>query len=113
MARLGGHLGVSRTVRRMKKFVWWSRLAQDVREYIDKCLICKRVYQHPSAPTVLQILSKPRLFQLVSLDFVGPREVNGIKSHYIVAIDHASRFIASVTSSSPTASAAISFLHEN
>ena len=101
VSRFGGHLGVSRTVRRMKKFVWWNRLAQDVREYVDKCLICKRVHQHPSAPTVLNILTKPRLFQLVSLDFVGPREVNGVKSHYIVSIDHASRFVASTLSLFP------------
>lgn len=103
---------MGRTISRMKQWVWWKGLAQNVREYIDKCLICKRIHQRPPTSSVLQVLTKPSLFQLVSLDFVGPREVVGVQYYYLVAVDHASRFIVSSLVSDTSTAAVVRFLQE-
>eukprot|EP00914_Ancora_sagittata_P023133 GHVO01045845.1.p1 GENE.GHVO01045845.1~~GHVO01045845.1.p1 ORF type:complete len:115 (+),score=4.23 GHVO01045845.1:272-616(+) len=66
LGQFGGHLGSRRTIRRMKKKV------------------------------LRGILEKPRPFELVSLDHVGPREWFGKEVTYLVMIDHASRFAMAV-----------------
>lgn len=68
-------------------------LAQDVSSYIDNCLVCKRFHKArkvPKVPSVLQLLTKPHVFQLISLNFVGPTRVGTATFECMVSIDHAS-----------------------
>lgn len=88
----GGHSGVNRTVRRMRNWVWWSTMNKDTREYIGACIFCLRRFT-PKVRTLRGALTRPRAFELISLDYVGPRLVCGVKFWYLVIIDHASRFV--------------------
>jgi len=92
-SRYGGHSGIGRTVRRMRQFVWWRGMHQDTTKYISQCLPCKRHRPPTTIKTFKGVLSKPQPMQVVSLDFVGPRIWGCRKVYYIVAIDHASRFM--------------------
>lgn len=110
-SRFGGHLGVGRTVRRLQQWVWWPGLAQDARKYISGCLICVKRHQRPAFPSLSGVLSRPAPFQLISLDYVGPRNVHGVNYWYLVSIDHYSRFVVTdAISCPPTAAHVVEFL---
>eukprot|EP00921_Rhytidocystis_pertsovi_P011663 GHVQ01018889.1.p1 GENE.GHVQ01018889.1~~GHVQ01018889.1.p1 ORF type:complete len:226 (-),score=2.53 GHVQ01018889.1:521-1198(-) len=87
-----GHAGVNKTLRRMKKWIWWLGMAKDVRDYINGCIICKR-QQRPQPPRLLRnVLSKPLPLQMVPCDLVGPRSLGGreftyCKLHSLRALD--------------------------
>ena len=96
---LGGHMGVARTFRRMKCWVFWPKMKVDIAKYISQCLPCKRVGA-PAVPYLKDVLTRPFPGQLVSVDHVGPREWLSQKVWYLVLIDHCSRFVmANVVSS--------------
>ena len=102
---LGLHLGINRTCRRLSSFVWWPKLNQSVSAYIGACLVCVRKLTPTRLATLSGVLSRPLPLQLISLDFVGPRPwPNNISYYYLVIIDHASRFIVTVSTSSPPTS---------
>ena len=88
----GGHCGVNRTVRRMRNWLWWPAMKKDVAEYVKQCLICVRRGIRISK-TFKGLLTKPTAFQLISLDYVGPRTFGGTQWNYLVVIDHATRFL--------------------
>eukprot|EP00921_Rhytidocystis_pertsovi_P005297 GHVQ01009158.1.p1 GENE.GHVQ01009158.1~~GHVQ01009158.1.p1 ORF type:complete len:554 (+),score=58.34 GHVQ01009158.1:240-1664(+) len=92
-SRYGGHAGVNKTVRRMKKWVWWKGMSQYMQAYISGCLICRRQQRPEPVRLLKNVLVKPLPLQMVSCDLVGPRVVQGQEFHYCVIIDHASRFI--------------------
>jgi transposase InsO family protein len=91
-SRYGGHAGVNRTARRMRNWVWWPQLTRDVSQYVGSCIYCLR-RTPPRVKTIKGALTRPGLFDLVSVDYVGPRTVNGIDYHILVLVDHASRFV--------------------
>lgn len=100
-SRHGGHQGVNKTVRRLRKWVWWPSLNGDVASYVQGCLICQRMHAPPRRLVLTYVLEKPSPFELISLDCVGPRSWWGVQKYYLSVIDHASRFV--VTSASDSA----------
>lgn len=64
----------------------------DVRDYIGACVFCLRQFT-PKVRTIRGALLRPRSFELISLDYVGPRTVGGVQFWYLVVIDHASRYV--------------------
>lgn len=71
---IGGHQGVSRTSRRLKKQFSWRGLKQDVRNYIKTCTLCQKnkiSNKHVRSPMVVTSTSS-RPFEKVILDIVGP-----------------------------------------
>lgn len=111
VSKYGGHCGVNRTIRRMHKWVWWQGLAQDVREYVNQCMICIRRRPAPRR-SLIGVLSKAFPFELISVDFVGPRLWHGEEFSYIVVIDHASRYVMAGVVRGTTTESAISFLRD-
>ena len=101
-SKYGGHTGVNRMIRRMRLWVWWKGYSQDVKAYVGACLVCiRRVL--PKQQTLRGLLTRPMPFQLVAIDYVGPRIIAGKTWHYLVLIDHASRFIMAAATESATA----------
>ena len=68
-------------------------MGQCVREYVGGCLICKRTQKPQPVRYLKNVLTKPLPLQMISCDLVGPRRVGGSEFHYLVIIDHASRFL--------------------
>jgi hypothetical protein len=58
-SRWGGHIGVGKTIRRLKSWVWWPGMAQDVQDYVKQCLVCIRHSAPPRAITTIGMLSRP------------------------------------------------------
>eukprot|EP00923_Selenidium_pygospionis_P023959 GHVN01041665.1.p1 GENE.GHVN01041665.1~~GHVN01041665.1.p1 ORF type:complete len:140 (-),score=6.30 GHVN01041665.1:197-616(-) len=62
--------------------------------------------------TTTMVLTKPNPFELVSVDFVGPRSLWGQEWHYVVLIDHCSRFVVTKAVQSANGDSAIQALRE-
>ena len=93
IGKYGGHNGVNKTIRRMQRWVWWPRLAQNVQEFVRNCLICIRLAIPQPSRLLVSVLSKPLPLQTVSMDFVGPLNWSGKSVNCCVIIDHATRFM--------------------
>ena len=37
----GGHLGVNKTLERMKRVFWWGGMVKDITEYVQSCQACQ------------------------------------------------------------------------
>lgn len=92
LGRLGQHASARRMTKRMRQWVHWPKMAQDISHYVNGCIICKRL-SVPKRRYVLGALSEPFPLEMVSLDHVGPRRWNGKQYWLLVIIDHASRFM--------------------
>ena len=89
----GGHQGVNRTVNRLKRYVGWPNLQQDVEEFIRQCPVCNTIKPVKSLPGTIGALNNPHLFHMISMDLFGPRKYHGQYVHVLVIIDHFSRFM--------------------
>eukprot|EP00917_Polyrhabdina_sp_WS-2016_P003499 GHVP01007851.1.p1 GENE.GHVP01007851.1~~GHVP01007851.1.p1 ORF type:complete len:184 (+),score=19.55 GHVP01007851.1:632-1183(+) len=71
-SKFGGHHGIGKTKRRIARSCWWPNIAKDVQSAINNCLPCKR-HRPNNIKSLRGILSKPMLFQMLSLDYIGSR----------------------------------------
>eukprot|EP01071_Lankesteria_metandrocarpae_P012085 Lankesteria_metandrocarpae@DN5491_c1_g1_i1.p1 len=87
----------------MRKYMWWPDMKVFIGEYIKKCLICARL-RPVQGRTLRGLLEKPVLFQMVSLDYVGPFMWFNKDCWVLFIVDHASRFaVTELFDSKPTA----------
>eukprot|EP00923_Selenidium_pygospionis_P010810 GHVN01018939.1.p1 GENE.GHVN01018939.1~~GHVN01018939.1.p1 ORF type:complete len:230 (-),score=3.33 GHVN01018939.1:428-1117(-) len=70
----------------------WPNMGDAVRKYVKACIPCAR-NRWPVQSTVTMVLSKPQPIELVSLDYVGPRNNNGKNYSYLATTDHCTRFV--------------------
>ena len=91
----GGHCGVGRTVKRMKRWIWWPYLAKSTQEFIKTCWVCRRRGQPSVGNTeVMGSLQKPVSLDTISLDLIGPRKWHDKTYYILVVIDHCTRFMS-------------------
>ena len=112
-SRYGGHQGVTRTANRMRRFVWWPKLQASVQDFIASCPICNSLKPLRRTGGTVGALDRPRLFQLVSMDYVGPRTYNNKTWSIFVMIDHYSRFMVTTVAPQQTAGGAITSLRDH
>ena len=101
-SKYGGHQGITRTTKRMKKFVWWPNLQKDVQAFINSCPVCGTFKPKRSDGGVEGALNCSQLFHTISLDFIGPRKIHGVKFWILVIIDHYSRYMVAVPTEDTT-----------
>lgn len=94
---LGGHQGISRTIKRIKQHHQWKGLKKDVKEYIKSCQSCQRNKSSNKTtrqPMVISTTaSKP--FEKIFLDIVGPLPTSNRQNNYILTIqDDLTKFSA-------------------
>ena len=85
-SRLGGHLGINRTLMKIRQRFYWPRCKTDVIRWCRECAICAQVKPGPGyRATLQQSLVRHRLDR-VALDILGelPQTDNGNK--YILVI---------------------------
>lgn len=91
---LGGHTGVYKTYKRIRKQFKWKHMMRDIREYVKKCLICQKNKSGKQTKMEMMIsdtAQKP--FEKVYLDIVGPLPVSEKGSKYILTfLDDLTRF---------------------
>lgn len=102
---LGGHAGISRTIKRLKLNYNWRHLKRDVKRHIKQCEICQRNKTHNKTKQPMLITStviKP--FERICLDIVGPLPKTLIGNMYILTIqDELSRYALAIALSSTDA----------
>ena len=85
-----GHLGVDKTIEKIKQRFFWINLSRDVKKFIRECYDCQKakppkVYCKPK----LVPLAPSRTLQLVTMDMAGPLPTTKEGHKYILAIcDH-------------------------
>ncbi|KAL4100717.1 hypothetical protein QTP88_020751 [Uroleucon formosanum] len=92
---MGGHQGVSRTIKRVKQHYTWKGLKKNVQAYIASCSSCQKNKSNNTTthqPMVITTTaSKP--FERIYLDIVGPLTVSEKQNSYILTIqDNLTKF---------------------
>ena len=85
----GGHLGITRTFRKIANRYYWPTLWQDIVDYIKQCPACQQDKVRRRSPGLAQtkIEAPTRPFEIVSVDFVGPLEQSADFKYILTMID--------------------------
>ena len=90
----GGHLGIDKTLDKIKARFYWVGMAKDVKRYVTECHFCqatKAPKSYPVAPLQPILPSKP--MNLVTMDLIGPLKETARGNQYILnIIDHLSKY---------------------
>ena len=82
---LGGHLGVSKTLKRISAQVQWKGMRKDVREYIRKCESCQKNKSSKKIKIPMAITTtSTKPFQKIFLDVVGKLPTSYKNNSYIL-----------------------------
>lgn len=81
-----GHLGVSRTLARIRQKYYWPKLLHTVQHYVKTCRDCQRRKTPPLKPAgLLQPIKPPNApFQQVGMDLLGPFPTSTKGNRWIV-----------------------------
>jgi len=116
LSPLGGHQGISRTIKRIKLHHTWKGLNKDVIEFIKKCSSCQfnksSNYTTQQPMVVTSTAAKP--FEKIFLDIVGPLETTTEGNSYILTMqDDLTKFSAAVPLVNHTANSIAKAFVEN
>jgi hypothetical protein len=95
----GGHLGMNRTYERIKLFVSWPGMKQEIEEYVRRCEVCqKNKITQNKTKMPLQITTTPDVvWEKCSLDIVGPLTTTVDGNKYLLTFqDELSKFTLAV-----------------
>jgi transposase InsO family protein len=82
------HLGISKTTDRIRLRYYWPKMTSEIKEYVNKCEICK------ASKTTTQNLTPPMgkmkqaegPWQLISADYIGPFVMSKKRNQYLLVI---------------------------
>ncbi|KAD4180155.1 hypothetical protein E3N88_28746 [Mikania micrantha] len=91
---MGGHGGFLKTYKRVSLQFFWPKLKQDVRTYVQECLICQQQkYETLAQAGLLQPLRIPnRVWEDISLDFIVGLPVSHRVDTIMVVVDRLSKY---------------------
>ena len=82
-----GHLKVNKLLQFLKLRYFWTSMAKDVKEFVDKCNVCSKMSPFVNFRPLKPVeVNYP--FELVSLDTAHVTMPSGNKKYIVVAIDH-------------------------
>jgi hypothetical protein len=66
-----GHKGVASTLAKALDRFWWKRIRQDVKDFCESCVVCRRAKIRPQmVATLYPLLVPPRPWHTVGLDYL-------------------------------------------
>ena len=90
------HLGVQRTLDKVRRYFWWRGMTGDIREFVESCPTCQlEKTDHTMKKESLQSLTLPKVkWQEVSIDFITdlPAEKNAEDS-IMTIVDRATKMV--------------------
>ena len=109
----GAHLGLRKTLAKLRMRYWWPTFKKDVANYIQSCPKC----QLSKAPRIkpaglmsfIDIPSSP--FETVQIDFWGPVTMSQGKKYILTLTDSFSKWLIAVATADCTALTAAKFLY--
>ena len=104
-----GHLGVTRTLDRIRKRFFWPQMRKSIETYIRRCDTCvKRKTPVPTAnngPIPLQSLEVGEPFTFWALDYMGPLpETRRGNKHILALMDHFTKWCETFSTADKNAS---------
>lgn len=100
---MGGHSGVDKTTRRIKRTFYWKGLKKDVQFFISECSVCQRFKGknvHP--PGLLQPLPIPeKVWSDISMDFIEGLPKSHGKTTIFVVVDRLTKYAHFMSLSHP------------
>ncbi|MCH79693.1 Ty3/gypsy retrotransposon protein [Trifolium medium] len=71
-SHIGGHAGISRTLARIQAQFYWKHMREDIKNYVQKCIICQQAKSLTSKPAgLLQPLPIPtQVWEDIAMDFI-------------------------------------------
>ncbi|KFD59504.1 hypothetical protein M514_08725, partial [Trichuris suis] len=108
-----GHLGVEKTVNRLRKRYWWPNIMKTAREVVLACPICqKRKVGSGKPPGLLQSIELPsKPFEVLGIDHLGPFPLTGKGNRYIiVCIDYLTKWVELMAVADTTSQKVADFL---
>ncbi len=71
-----GHLGVKKTLSRIRNRYFWPNMNKEIKMYVRQCVICEKRKALGSSKAPLVPIDPPsRPWQLMAMDVVGPLEL--------------------------------------
>jgi hypoxanthine-guanine phosphoribosyltransferase len=95
---IGGHQGISRTLERIKLYLTWPGMQDDVIQFINKCEICQKVKHNKQIKLKLRVTdTQPEPWKKIYLDIVGPLPVSEEGHKFILTCqDNLSKYLIAV-----------------
>lgn len=95
---LGGHVGIKRTIKKIKEIYFWGEMKKDIKNYTATCLECQKnkIIRKTRMPMVIKTTSK-KPFDKIAIDIVGPLPIttNGYK-YILTCQDDLSRYLLGI-----------------
>jgi len=86
-SRSGGHLGIRRTLQKIRKEYYWVGLQKDVRLWCQRCEACaKRKSPGQKRRAPMQLISSGVPMERIAVDILGPLPKTGNGNVYILVI---------------------------
>ena len=87
-SKLGGHLGINKTIRKIQNQFRWKNMKSDVKNYVKNCTSCQKnkiTNKHVKQPLAITSTSS-RPFEKIFLDIVGPLTTTLTGNTYILTM---------------------------
>ena len=107
-----GHVGGTNTYDLARRTVWWPRMEEDIRDFVQRCNKCQKRKQdrHDEISGSAKIEGTP--FAHIGMDVIGPLPVTISGNRYIiVAVDFFTKWVEAQALPEANAQAIAEFFH--
>ena len=93
--RLAGHLGMAKTIAKIKAKYFWPRMTKDIQTYIRNCLTCAKRKTHGTCKAPMQpIPVSDYIWERIAMDIMGPLPESYRGNKYILVImEYVTRYV--------------------
>lgn len=90
-----GHLGVARTVDKIRRRYYWPKMERQITNYVLSCVDCQTRKRPQTRPTgLLMPISAQKPFEKVGIDLIGPFPLSlSGNRHVIIAVDYFTKWV--------------------
>lgn len=92
---MAGHLGMTKTIARLKLRFYWPKMSSDAKKYVASCTVCQFTKPSQRKPAGFMVPIRPqRPWEYTGVDFVGPLPRTPCGNAYIlVFVDYFSKWV--------------------
>ena len=110
----GGHLGIFKTVEKVRERFYWPGFQEDVKLFLNHCKQCQKRANPPKNHRHYLLKWTPSSpFHHIGLDFIGPLPFSNGNQHILLIGDHFSKWYEATPVPNQTASTTATALLEN
>ena len=109
-----GHLGILKTVEKVRERFYWPGFQEDVKLFINRCEQCQKRANPPKTHRHSLVEWTPSYpFHHIGIDFMGPLPLSNGNQHILLIGDHFSKWYEAIPLPDQTASTTATALLEN